>query len=70
MVALSLAKMSRPSRGVGYEGIIRKECVNRSDQADRAVAQSARVVKMCHLYPPLRPGKDAECPRRREELST
>ena len=68
MVALSLAKMSRPSRGVGHEGIIRKECVNRSDQADRAVAQSARVVKMCCLYLPPRPGKDVRCPRRREEL--
>ena len=65
MVALSLAKMFCPSRGVWHEGIIRKECVNRSDQADRAVAQSARVMKMCHLYLPLRPGKDVRCPQRK-----
>lgn len=29
---------------------------------DRAVAQSARVVKTCHLYLPLIPGKDT-CPK-------
>ena len=67
MVAVSLAKMFCPSRGVWHEGIIRKECVNRSDQADRAVAQSARVVKTCHLHLTPRPGKDVRCPRRREE---
>ena len=38
MVALSLAKMSRPSRGVGHEGIIRKVC-------------EQEVVKLTGLWP-------------------
>ena len=40
MVALSLAKMSHPSRGVGHEGIIRKVC-------------EQEVVKLTGLWPSL-----------------